>query len=131
MPYIKLEDLQKFPIRKDHYDREHGNEHFIYGVESVLEYAEYLPTYNLDSIFVDIKKELYSKFPSTLRPIQIGGRFIGNSYELGQEKMLYEVLELIDNIEKKYHKDCRTCKHLVSCEPNTSGNYDCWEADTE
>lgn len=46
MPYIKLEDLQKFPIRKDHYDKVHGNEHFIYGVESVLEYAEYLPTYD-------------------------------------------------------------------------------------
>lgn len=45
--YIKLEDLQKFPIRKDHCDKEHGNEHFIYGIESVLEYAEYLPTYDV------------------------------------------------------------------------------------
>lgn len=42
--YIKLEDLQKFPIRINHYDKEHGNEHFVYGVETVLEYAEYLPT---------------------------------------------------------------------------------------
>lgn len=47
MPYIKLEELQKFPIRKDHYDKEHGNEHFIYGVETVFEYAEYLPTYDV------------------------------------------------------------------------------------
>lgn len=45
--YIKLEDLQKFPIREDHCDKEHGNEHFIYGVETVLEYAEYLPTYDV------------------------------------------------------------------------------------
>jgi hypothetical protein len=44
--YIRLEDLKQFPIRKDHYDKEHGNEHFIFGVESVLEYAEYLPTYD-------------------------------------------------------------------------------------
>lgn len=42
--YIKLEDLQKFPIRINHYDKKNGNEHFVYGVESVLEYAEYLPT---------------------------------------------------------------------------------------
>lgn len=49
MPYIKLEDLQKFPIRKDRYDKEHGNEHFVYGVETVLEYAEYLPTYTFDT----------------------------------------------------------------------------------
>ena len=41
--YIKLEDLMKFPIRLDHYDKEHGNKHFVYGIETVLEYAENLP----------------------------------------------------------------------------------------
>ena len=41
--YIKLEDLAQFPIRKDRYDKEHGNKHFINGIESVLEYAENLP----------------------------------------------------------------------------------------
>ena len=41
--YINLEDLMKFPIRRNHYDKEHGNEHFIYGIETVLEYAENLP----------------------------------------------------------------------------------------
>lgn len=55
MSYIKLEDLQKFPIRKDHCDKKHGNDHFIYGVETVLEYAENLPTYEADmSIAVPI-----------------------------------------------------------------------------
>lgn len=43
--YIKLADLLRFPIRLDHYDKEHGNEHFVYGIESVLEYAQYLPRY--------------------------------------------------------------------------------------
>ena len=42
--YIKLEDLQKFPIRKDHYDKKNGSEIYVFGVEDVLEYAEYLPT---------------------------------------------------------------------------------------
>ena len=41
--YIKLEDLMKFPIRLDHYDKEHGDVNFIYGIETVLEYAESLP----------------------------------------------------------------------------------------
>jgi hypothetical protein len=41
---IWLDDLMKFPIRIDHYDRENGNEHFVLGIESVLEYAENLPT---------------------------------------------------------------------------------------
>lgn len=41
--YINLEELMKFPIRHNHYDKKHGNEHFIYGIETVLEYAENLP----------------------------------------------------------------------------------------
>ena len=41
--YIKLEDLMQFPIRLDHYDKEHGSKDFIYGIETVLEYAENLP----------------------------------------------------------------------------------------
>ena len=41
--YIKLEELMKFPIRRNHYDKEHGNEDFICGIETVLEYAESLP----------------------------------------------------------------------------------------
>lgn len=41
--YIEMEALMKFPIRRDHCDKEHANEHFICGIESVLEYAENLP----------------------------------------------------------------------------------------
>ena len=41
--YINLEELMKFPIRRNHYDKEHGNEDFICGIETVLEYAENLP----------------------------------------------------------------------------------------
>lgn len=41
--YIDLEALKQFPIRKDHYDKENGNEHFIFGIEAVMEYAESLP----------------------------------------------------------------------------------------
>ena len=47
--YIKLADLQKFPIRKDHYDKEHGNEHFIFGIETVFDYVDYLPVYHIDN----------------------------------------------------------------------------------
>ena len=41
--YIEREELMKFPIRRNHYDKEHGNEYFICGIETVLEYAENLP----------------------------------------------------------------------------------------
>lgn len=41
--YIERESIMKFPIRKDQCDKEHANEHFIFGIESVLEYVENLP----------------------------------------------------------------------------------------
>lgn len=41
--YIKRQTIMEFPIRKDHCDKEHANEHFIFGIESVLEYVENLP----------------------------------------------------------------------------------------
>lgn len=48
--YIALSELQKFPIRKDHYDKEHGSENFVFGVETVLEYAECLPEAEVEEV---------------------------------------------------------------------------------
>lgn len=48
--YIEREELMKFPIRRNHYDKEHGNEHFINGIETVLEYAENLPTADVEQV---------------------------------------------------------------------------------
>lgn len=45
--YICLEDVMKFPIRKEHHDTKHGNEHFIYGIETMMEYIETLPRYTV------------------------------------------------------------------------------------
>lgn len=42
--YIERGAFMQFPIRRDHYDRKNGNKHFINGIETVLEYAEQLPT---------------------------------------------------------------------------------------
>jgi hypothetical protein len=44
MKLIDVDALKKFPIRIDRYDKEHGNEDFVLGIETVLEYAEHLPT---------------------------------------------------------------------------------------
>jgi hypothetical protein len=41
--YIDREGLMKFPIRRDHCDKAHANEHFINGIETVMEYAKNLP----------------------------------------------------------------------------------------
>ena len=43
--YIKLDDIKDFPIRIDHCDRVHGNLHFVLGIETLMEYIDYLPQY--------------------------------------------------------------------------------------
>lgn len=48
--YINLDKLNEFPIRAGHYDQEHGNEHFIFGIEAVLEYAEQLPPADVEPV---------------------------------------------------------------------------------
>ena len=63
--YINLEELMKFPIRRNHYDKEHGNEHFIYGIETVLEYAENLPAADVAPV-VHGRWETNSDRPDTL-----------------------------------------------------------------
>lgn len=42
--YIDREALLRSPIRIDNYDKENGNENFVFGIETVLEYAEHIPT---------------------------------------------------------------------------------------
>ena len=56
--YIKLEDLMKFPIRRNHYDKEHGSKDFIYGIETVLEYAENLQTTDIIQEWISVKDRL-------------------------------------------------------------------------
>lgn len=53
--YIKLSDLQKFPIRLNHYDEVNGSLKYIFGIENVIEYAECLPGYYLDNIISELE----------------------------------------------------------------------------
>ena len=59
--YINLEELMKFPIRRNHYDKEHGNEDFICGIETVLEYAENLQTTDIVQEWISVKDKLPEK----------------------------------------------------------------------
>lgn len=47
--YIDADYVNAFPIRIDHYDEEHGNRHFVLGIESVMEYIEEAPS--IDIVF--------------------------------------------------------------------------------
>lgn len=43
--YVKLDDLLSYPIRLNRCDRKNGNLHFILGIETVMEFIDYLPEY--------------------------------------------------------------------------------------
>ena len=59
--YIKLEELMRFPIRRNHYDKEHGSKDFIYGIETVLEYAENLQTTDVAQEWISVEDRLPEK----------------------------------------------------------------------
>lgn len=48
--FIDREILMKFFIRRDHCDKEHANEHFINGIETVMEYAKNLPAADVELV---------------------------------------------------------------------------------
>ena len=50
MRLIDGDKLQEFPIRANRCDKEHANEHFINGIETVLKYAEQLPTVDAEVV---------------------------------------------------------------------------------
>ena len=55
---IDLDKLLEFPVRLNHYDKEHGDINFVYGIETVLEYAENLPI--IDTAEIDLILKNYS-----------------------------------------------------------------------
>ncbi len=50
MRLVDADKLQEFPIRANRCDKEHANKHFLNGIETVLEYAEQLPTVDAEVV---------------------------------------------------------------------------------
>ena len=50
MRLIDADKLQEFPVRANRCDKEHANKHFLNGIETVLEYAEQLPTVDAEVV---------------------------------------------------------------------------------
>lgn len=48
--YIERDEILKYPIRINHYDKEHGNEDFVLGIESVIEYVKYIPAADVEPV---------------------------------------------------------------------------------
>ena len=86
---IDADELNKFPIRLGHYDKEHGSEVFVFGIESVLEYAEYLPTVSAVPVseLLSLRDNLYEDNLITMRGLRDLNMLIGK-YEGGKDHAL-------------------------------------------
>ena len=89
MRLIDADELNKYPIRLDHYDKEHGSEVFVLGIESVLEYAEYLPTVAAVPVseLLSLRDNLYEADAVTMRGLRNLNMLIGK-YEGGKDHAL-------------------------------------------
>ena len=86
---IDADELNKFPIRIDHYDKEHGDKAFVFGIESVLEYAEYLPTVSAVPVseLLSLRENLYEDNLITMRGLRDLNMLIAK-YEGGEDHAL-------------------------------------------
>ena len=57
---IDLDDLLQYPLRRgsEHYDEKNADPHFLFGVESVLEYAQTLPTLTQPNNWISVEDRL-------------------------------------------------------------------------
>lgn len=63
MRLIDLDELEKFPIRANHYDEKNGNINFVLGIETLMEYAEALPiAYDTERVIEKLKENSFEQF---------------------------------------------------------------------
>lgn len=57
---IDLDELLQYPLRRgsEHYDEKNADPHFLFGVESVLEYAQTLPTLTQPNNWISVEDRL-------------------------------------------------------------------------
>lgn len=57
---IDLDELLQYPLRRgsEHYDEKNADPHFLFGVESVLEYAQTLPTLTKPNGWISVEDRL-------------------------------------------------------------------------
>lgn len=72
----------------------------------LLEAILYAPTADVvpRMIIFDLERKLHSMLPFKAYPIPIDGKCTGNSYELGKEHVIYDILNYLGEFEEKYMK---------------------------
>ena len=137
--YVKLSDLMSYPIRLDHYDKKHGNEHFVTGVESVLEYAEYFATSEVAEIKHGNWSEIYydadeDAFKSTCSVCDYESTEYKNYCPSCGANMMGKKLPTWiprDNWELGCEYDCPYCGETIDVPHGSILPHKCWKCEKE
>ena len=97
--YVSIEQLEEYPIRLDHYDKEHGNRHFVFGIESIIEYAKYYAK-DLQIVREDNKLE-YKGFTAHVY-FDAKGKVLYGKIENSNDLVTFESESALE-IEKEFH----------------------------
>lgn len=60
MRLIDADKLKEVPMFNGHYDRENANEHFIYGINTVMEFIDELPTEQPKTVPEELKQKMWN-----------------------------------------------------------------------
>lgn len=87
---IDLDELLQYPLRRgsEHYDEKNADPHFLFGVESVLEYAQTLPTLTKTNNWISVEDRLPEDGKIVETKID-DGKFIRNIQKLKRKGNLW------------------------------------------
>ena len=60
MRLIDADRLKEVPMFNGHYDRKNANEHFIYGINTVMEFVDELPTEQPKTVPEELKQKMWN-----------------------------------------------------------------------
>lgn len=92
---IDLDQLMKYPLRRESAicDEEHADPHFLNGVESVLEWAQTLPTLTPPNEWISVEDRLPPNMDDVLVVVRDNGEcWTATGYYSSMSKVWYAVL---------------------------------------
>lgn len=87
--YIDADEVNKYPIRRNHYDKVNGSLDFVNGIESVIEYIENIPT-------ADVRENKKGKWRTVSEGLRGGNEMIMNLFINGTLPSLNDYVHAIN-----------------------------------
>lgn len=93
-------DTQKVTVPRGFFNKD-------LGVPDLLKWLEAQPTADVvpRRILFDLERKLHSMLPFKTHSILTDDKYMANSYEMGQERVIYDILNYLAELEKNTRKE--------------------------